>query len=207
MQSLTADLSRETSTAHLIVTDAGDDGWTLESPQLPGFLYARSNLIDFRADMGAVLTDVGVVAAQAVFHDQMPFETPEGVEYIVRVRQDSSRGERIALGEQVKSILVGPDRFGVLETVPPGPTGERLFICSRSTDLVRDVTEQVYEGRDVVAIALARLPQVWIGPLISMSGELDPRTRTLETLGLGPDSTLFELAERVGVGADRLVAV
>ena len=151
---------------HIFVTDEGDYGFSLVSPQLPGFAFGRPTRAELLSDYQEALHREGV-RGDVIGHWQIRGNAADGQEYIIRWATDSTGETRQEVGNRVLRVLTDsssvkqiaghhqPDRLGVLN-----------FVCCLASDTIGWLAEQLDAGprplgrrqRDGAALSLNRTP-------------------------------------------------
>jgi hypothetical protein len=177
---------------HVIVTNEGDYGWSAQSPQIPGFVYGRPTLTEFKKDYTKTLRDVGV-AGPVLGHQQRRHETPEGAEYVIRFAEDGLREDRIAVAHRLEQIMLTDQRHDLMLNATT-ESGEVIFVCVVASDTLGFVIDQMDERGDVVTIAAAVADNgVYTTQLGAEVTHSHPDWTTLGELGQGRDTTISEL--------------
>jgi hypothetical protein len=135
-------------------TDEGDHGWSAESPGVPGFVMGRRTLAELRADLPGALRFAGVSDAIVLPHVTERFVTPEGDEFTVRRAEDAHRIERQEVFGRLLLVMETDQRIELMRAART-PTSEVSFVCAVATDTLGWLRGQLYDGDDVVTIALA----------------------------------------------------
>lgn len=143
---------------HLFVTYEGEDGYSVESPQVPGFAMGRRTAAEIRSDIKGALRFAGVPGGRRLeLHDVQRFDTADGDEYTVRVAAEPDEPERRASRLETFRRLVGvlstDQRRGLLKTARSS-TDEVAFVVALPTDTLGWLAEQLYDEHDVSTIVV-----------------------------------------------------
>ncbi len=178
---------------HIIVTAEGDYGWSMQSPQLPGFVFARPTRTEFLADYQKALRIEGV-AGEVVSHHQQRFVSPEGAEYLIRVADGIDNAERLPIMHQLVAVMGTDQRFSSLaEDRARLRTGEVLFVCVLASDTIGWLMEQMDPRGDVLNAALG-VAEVMVLTTQFARGETRPDWGSLDEMGWSLDTTMATVA-------------
>lgn len=181
---------------HFILTKDEPFGWFGESPQLPGFVFHRQTETEILRDYMEALRQAGVNGS-LVGHRQYRRVTPEGVEYLLRVRDGEAKADRAELASRVEQMLLTDDRHDYLNDAPRTPMGEVVIICALPGDTLGGVVEQLDERGDGAAIAMPVADSgVWSTMIAAGPGDRREGWRTLAELGYSMDMTIGELSTK-----------
>ena len=166
------------------------------SPSLPGFVFGANTAEEFWRDVRPAIVWAGGKPDLTVYI-QRPYETPEGVEWLLRVLQDDQMEARTEIAQRIHATVMQTDqRYHLFTDAHPTPTGEYVFQCALFTDTVGSVVRALRSGEDTVIVAAAAADQLWyaqeIGAGPAKSGEV-----ALASLGLSSDSTIFDLMKAI----------
>ncbi|MEU5073740.1 hypothetical protein AB0G76_19565 [Streptomyces asoensis] len=189
---------------HVLLTDYGQYGWGITSPQLPELVGGRDSFREMCADLKDILAFGGAPeGAQVVVHRQMYVVVPGGDEAcIVRFAKDEYEFDRFEAGMRLTGVLRDADQRAKIMAGPKLATGERLFICAVPSDTVRWLSEQLLPGE--VASLVSSFADEWIGggkPIAEMpfghaakapEGQ-EKHWSPLSDAGLTADSTLADM--------------
>lgn len=195
-------------TVHLIVTDEGDFGVSVRSPQIDGFELGRPTLKEAQKDVVRVLRDLGVTG-QVAIHEERRYVSPEGSEFTIRFRADAEdRPLRLETAWRLEAMMGTEQRLQVFQDAEPNPMGEIAFICLLPKDPVAEVVAQMDE-RDAVVLAVSVADQgIWTMTFMSSPDATD--WPTLAEQGITDDSTVQDLmrqADSVPVPRRALVRI
>jgi hypothetical protein len=186
---------------HIIVTDEGDYGFTLESPQLPGFAFSRPTMSEFQRDYRDALSFAGV-QGRVLGHRQQRFRSPEGREYLIRYAEDGDREARLEVVARLRAVLATDQRFELLDDAETR-TGEVVFVAALPVDAIESVANQLDERGDRIVVAAAVVENgVWTTQMGAGSPP-DPSWKTLAERGLSFDLTVGDLMKVLSVGEAR----
>lgn len=174
---------------------------SVESPQVPELVGGRATVEDAIADLDEILALAGIdlSAYDRVFkHEQHPFVSPAGNEYLVRITLDDEDEVReTSAGRMVAAIEKGmEDSDEHLERHPVLATGERLFIAVIGSDTMGWCMDQLDRGHGAVIEWNRDGDACWGLPLLPDDGRLN-EAYSLEELGLSRNSTVSECLDRV----------
>jgi len=180
---------------HLIVlypvTD--DDGWTVYSPQLPGFSAGRETLIDLRHDMTDILRFAGVEQGTPLqFHTETSHEA-EDIEFLIRIANDDHAESRQKTARRLTAVLSDENQRHLLTEAPRTRTDEVLFIIAEPTDRLRDIGAQLHPGDDTAVIVAPVADNMVWATHITNSDNLMSDAKPLAELGWSEDMTVSEL--------------
>jgi hypothetical protein len=177
---------------HVFLTEEGESGFSAESPQVPGFAFGRPTKVETVRDLYPALNWAGAIAPLTT-HVQHRGVSPEGVEWIIRLAEDTHRSERVLVAQQIEGVLLGDDRQNILD-YPRTKTGEVVFVSCLPDDPLGFVVEQLWERPDSVVVALADGPKLWTIPVGNHAD--DPEWRSFDELGVDMKTTVGELRAR-----------
>lgn len=153
---------------HLLVVHEGDYGWSLTSPQLPGFVYGRQTQQEFQADLPNALAFANAPNIPWVFHVVRRFSTPDGDEYTIRVAQDNFADERSRTAWRLHAVMGTEERKGLMDG-PRTALGERAFVCTVPTDTLEWVAQQLDPRGDALEMVVAVDDDMIAGSPLSVS--------------------------------------
>jgi hypothetical protein len=186
---------------HVIVTHEGEYGFTLESPQLPGFAFARPTMTEFRRDYRDALAFAGV-SGTVFAHRQQRFTSPEGVEYLIRQAENGDQDARMEVVTRLQGLLAGEQRFELL-TDAETTAGEVVFVAAAPADRMRAVADQL-DGRGDRIILAAAVAENGLWTVRVASGDAaGPQWKTLEERGLTLDTTVADVMKALSAGEAR----
>lgn len=139
---------------HILVTDEGDHGWSVESPQFPGFTMGRQTLAELKRDLIPALRFANAPESDLVLHMVQRRLSPEGEEFLVRIAEDAHRADRLEAYRRLLGIMETDQRVDMLTTARI-PTGEASFITVVPSDTLGWLGEQLYDEDDVFTIVVA----------------------------------------------------
>ncbi|MFJ7344678.1 hypothetical protein ACIQU3_30890 [Streptomyces sp. NPDC101110] len=186
---------------HVLLTDYGQYGWGITSPQLPELIGGRDSYQEIRDDLKDIVAFGGAPeGAQVVVHRQMYVVVPGSDEAcIVRFANDEYEFDRFEAGMRLTGVLKDAGQRAQIMAGPKLATGERLFICAVPSDTVRWLSEQLLPGE--VASLVTSFADEWLGggkPIIEMPfgyalKRSDGDWSSLSDAGLTEDSTLADM--------------
>ncbi len=173
-------------------------GWTITSPQLPGFVFGRSTRAEVDNELDDALEFAGAPEVPRAVHVLRRFETPEGDEFMISVANDADKDARAEVARRLTGVMSDePQRLDLLSKVPRLPTGEALFVAVVPTDRLGWVWEQLDE-RDGTATIVAAVGDeggmIWSNStgFATRSDDFEDPV-TMEELGLTEDSLVGDL--------------
>jgi hypothetical protein len=179
---------------HLLVTREPDTGgFSVESPQLPGFAFGRPTLTEVLRDHERVLRDLGV-SGPVRAHRQERGHTAEGAEFIIRAAEGPDFDARKEVLDRLRRILSTDDRHELM-AFGTGPTGEVVFVAAMPNDTVGDLIDQMYDDRDAIVIC-APVIEEGVYTMAFFSGDLqrfDEPLQTLEEAGWDRDTKISQV--------------
>ncbi|TQS44319.1 hypothetical protein [Cryptosporangium phraense] len=188
-------------TIHLLVTDEGDDGWSAQSPQLPGFVMGRQTVSELRADLPGALRFAGAPAGPVEVHTTRRFVTPEGGEYLIRVAEDRYRADRLEVAWRLARVMSTEQRHAMMSVLAT-PTGEVSIVCAVPSDTLGWFTEQLFDENDALVLAAAIGDQdVFTTQLTSETDRVGSSGwTTFEARGWTKATTLSEVMQSIQIG-------
>lgn len=197
------------TTTHLLVTHEPDTGgFSLQSPQLPGFTMGRPTMTEMHRDYTQVLVDLGVDGVVRA-HRQERGSTPEGGEFILREAEGPDFEDRQEVLARVRAVLNSEDRHSLMNSVAT-VTGEVMFVAVLPFDTLGWLIDQMYAGNDAVVLCSAVAEQVlWTMTLISgdAQGSVGRGLQTLEESGWTRETTISQVLRDDASGRNRRVLV
>ncbi len=181
---------------HIFVTDEGDYGWSVESPQVPGFTMGRGTLAELKRDLVRALRFADAPGGTPrIFHQVQRRLSPEGEEFTVRIAEDPHRPERLETYRRLLGVMDTDQRAEMLDFART-PTGEASFVAAVPTDTLGWLMEQFSGRGDVVILVVA----VADDGLFSTQMSSDPSRRHqgwkgLDEMGWTEDTTVSELMQ------------
>jgi hypothetical protein len=131
-------------TIHVMLTDYGNFGWGISSPQLPELIGGRDIVEELRADLDELLVFGGAERGSPfVIHLQKYLVLDNGDELVIRIAQDEKFKERWEAGLRLTAALRVAGQITSMLNVPRRPTGEVLFICAEASDTLGWVSAQL----------------------------------------------------------------
>ncbi|MES5383903.1 hypothetical protein ABVN64_30360 [Mycolicibacterium conceptionense] len=193
------------SDLHLIITETGGYGWTVESPQLPELIGGRNTSTELAADLVEIVEwakEPDVTFDRTFIHEQHVVGDPDGNEFVIRFLANGTTADYEArhltgmrLNHAVLNGLLTADDYARHPTV--ATTGERLYVCARGEDTLGWVQDQLLE-REVCCVLADLLGDD--GAVINIpygrTGVL-PNGVNIEALGVTRESTFDELQAAV----------
>ncbi|ANW63973.1 hypothetical protein BCA37_10535 [Mycobacterium sp. djl-10] len=189
---------------HVIFTEAGDYGWTIESPQIPELIGGRDTSDELIGDAGEIIEwakDPDQTFDEWFGHEQHLVEDPAGRTFLIRWLfngGDEDYDARVDTADRlnyaVVSGLVNSEEYGRHPQLPT--TGECLYICVRGSDTMGWISAQLDDRYDRCVLAqhlgdggVVHLP-------FGRAGVLRAGLNT-EALGLTDSSTFDEMRDVV----------
>lgn len=191
---------------HLIYTDNGPGyGWSIESPQIPELIGGRAKLDDLLRDTNTILefaeAPIRDMHAPGVYlHEQHAITDPRGNDYLVRflTTADSSADDdsRISAASRLQGAVLEGWSDEEIASQPQLMTTERLLVAVTDSDTIGWIADQLGEG------GCASLSKYNGGDVLLTipfaDGSLGAQSRrSLDSLGLGRESTFGELADQI----------
>lgn len=181
----------------VLVVTREDPRFHCYSPTLPGFVFGAPNAEEFWRDVGPAVVWAGGKPDLTVYI-QRPYETPEGVEWLLRVLQDDHLDERLEIAQRIHaSITATEQRHQIFDNAVATRTGEYVFHCALFSDTVRSVVQALRPSGDAVVVAAAVAEGLWYAEQVT-TGEPGPDEQRFSDLGLTLDSTVKDLMEAKG---------
>lgn len=145
---------------HLVYTSYGDDfGWSISSPQIPGFIGGRNTITELIRDTDSILEFAKAGPYRHLWqHEQIAAEDPDGNEYLIRwlaeedgpeYSQDDPMSRLSTAGRLFSSVRDGYSEY-LLGRQPVLVTGERLLIAVMGDDTIGFVFDQLEENQGAV---------------------------------------------------------
>lgn len=181
-------------TLHIFVTDEGDYGWSVESPQVPGFTMGRETQAELKRDLVRALRFANAPSgAPRTFHQVQRRLSPEGEEFTIRVAEGPHRADRLETYKRLLGVMDTDQRTEMLDFARTS-TGEASFVAVVPTDTLGWLMEQFHEQGDVVIFVVAVADE----GLFSAQMSSDPSRRQqgwkgLEEMGWTVDTTISEV--------------
>ena len=199
-------------TVHVLLTDYGQFGWGISSPQMPELIGGRDSYEELVADLEQLLAFGGASEqAPRLLHLQKHRMLMNGDEFIIRVARDEKFEARWHVGQQLTAALNIAGQLHAMLSVPRRPTGELLFICAEPSDTVGWIVEQLNDHDAacvVVGVASELIRTQFFGSGPSDSAD-EPWVR-LADMGWSDRTTLSEIIRQQDSGTvaqGKLVAV
>jgi hypothetical protein len=191
---------------HVICVLEGDDtGYSMTSPQLPGFVFARSTFTEFWADAWPALRRENVDTSTVVVHNQERRIAADGSEYLLRVAQDVSVVERVELAQRISQRMAETSDFDA--DVALNAVGEATFICSVRSDTVGWIIDQMDQRNDAVQLAVA-MDSDYVFSTQFASGQRAEDWPTMADHGWTRETSVGELTDlMLGMNQHRPLAV
>jgi hypothetical protein len=194
------------SRTHIIVTSEGEYGWSMQSPQLPGFVFARPTHAELLRDYRKALQIQGVTG-RVIGHHQYRFATPEGDEYLIRVADGEDAPERQLVMNQLLGVMTTEQRFDSFkENVGRLVTGEVAFVCVLANDTIGWLAEQMDPRGEVLNAALNVAGSMVLTTQLA-AGRATEGWQSLEDMGWSLDTTMSTVAAAQARGARVAVPV
>lgn len=147
-------------TVHVVLTDYGEFGWGISSPQVPGFIGGRDTAEVLTRDMGELLALAGIEKGSTTLsiHHEKHLVMSTGDEIIIRVAKDEKYERRFELAQRFLAGISVVEQLSSMLEAPQRSTGEVLFICTEQDDTIGWVAEQL-EREDVACLVLEESPE------------------------------------------------
>lgn len=179
---------------HLVLTDHGKFGWTIESPQLPSIIGGRDTYDEAFIFARELCEEAGwsPLPEFPEVHVQHPVVAKNGFEYLLRTHHSDDpalRWPRMHLTEVLTAHLLLDDIDDVTHAgQPPTATGERLLISALPEDKLSWCEAQLDPGAvgRFVVLRGDSTDSIAIG---NGKSDRDDSYETLD-LDLGPDAML-----------------
>ncbi|MFG2815281.1 hypothetical protein [Streptomyces sp. NPDC048410] len=194
---------------HVLLTDYGQYGWGVTSPQLPELVGGRESYKELRDDLDDILAFGGVPEGAKVIVHRQKYAVDPGGEHacFIRIANDEVEFDRIEAAMRLAGVLNDPAQRTRIMSGPSISTGERLFICAVPGDTLRWLSDQLVTG-EVASIITSLADDMLGGKLIREmpiahgceGDEPDEEWHSLSESGLTPDSTLGDLIMAVDAG-------
>ncbi|WP_432112205.1 hypothetical protein [Streptomyces sp. YPW6] len=186
---------------HVLLTDYGQYGWGVSSPQLPELIGGRDSYEDLRRDLAEILEFGGLDAsASVVIHRQKYVVAPGGDEtFVIRIANDEREFDRFEAGMRLTGVLNDPRQRSQILAGPKTPSGEQIFICGTPTDTLGWLTEQLLPG-EFASVISSVADEMFGGKPIReciIGHAVEPADKgwmTLSEAGLTAETTLAELS-------------
>ncbi|WP_181312504.1 hypothetical protein [Nocardioides campestrisoli] len=175
---------------NVFVTDEGEYGYSLDSPQVEGLAAGWATETEMRREYKQLLRDVGV-SGDVVSHTQLRRETPEGVEYIIRWMSGKGEEERLHLVNQIEKLLHSARASDFLRPLEPSATGEYVLVACLADDTLGWLIDQLNPRGDVLVANLGVAGEMVAATQVSTEADVD--WPTVEELGWKRSMTLSEL--------------
>lgn len=178
--------------ATVLVVTREDPRLHAYSPSLPGFVFGANSSEEFWRDVRPAVAWAGGKPDLTVYI-QRPYETPEGVEWLLRVLQDDHLDERVEIARRIHASLTATDqRLQLFADATPTRTGEYVFHCALFTDTIATVMQALRPRDDAVIVAAAVADRLWYAQQLA-TGTPGLGDQRLSDLGLTLDSTVRDL--------------
>lgn len=138
---------------HVIVTKEGETGFSLVSPQLPGFVMARPTEAELRDEYTRALRLEGV-RGRVLSHMQIRGVSAVGQEFAIRWATDEHESDRREVATRMASILDTTETSS-LEDHEPDDRGVVTYLCCVPGDNLGWVAEQLDPRGDVLVVVVS----------------------------------------------------
>ncbi|CAN5376645.1 hypothetical protein BH09ACT6_BH09ACT6_18300 [soil metagenome] len=183
------------SNARLFLSDYGDFGWGVSSPELPALTSGAATLADFSDDF------LRKIAVESGLDPQGSFESYvqrvlviDESAFVVRVKDDHYYIDRLRLTNEITAHLI--DDPDLRAFARKDSLGDAVFLACRSADKVILAAQSMERGEPATA-AIARDGHIGYLSLVPPTPVGAEEKRSLESVGLSGDSTLGELFKTV----------
>jgi hypothetical protein len=181
---------------HAMVTDEGEYGYSMTSPQFPELAFGRSTEEEFTREYQDALRYAGLKSGRVWGHFQVRGTTPQGVEFVIRRQTGDGHEEaRLQIANAINRLLSSEtEATQLLEDLEPSATGEFVFVACLADDTVGWLVDQLRPNDDAIAAALDVAGVMVAMTQVASGGHLD--WPTIDDLGWTRDTTLGELLTR-----------
>lgn len=187
---------------HVMLTDYGQFGWGISSPQLPELIGGRETYQELVKDLDELIVfGGGSVDAPRLVHVQTHRMLENGDELVVRVALDAHDKERLTVAARLNSALGLTGQVTNMLNVPRRPTGEALFVCALPSDTLGWLGDQM-EDQDALCVvtsvgngdeSMIRVQFLTHGEALLSSGVEPHQPTTADAMGFTRSTTLSEV--------------
>lgn len=181
--------------ARLILSDYGDLGWGVSSPDLPGLLSGAATREDLTDDfLFGLAHEAGLDPSGSLDTFEQLVMTIDDEVYAVRAKQDFYFGDRASLVFKTARHLNEDSDLRVY--ADKDSLGDAVFMVCLPTDSLLSVTGSIEQGEPVTLVVERRNTIEYLGLRhANVNDEADGRIQ-LGSLGFTMDSTIEELFAR-----------
>ncbi|MFD9717418.1 hypothetical protein [Streptomyces sp. NPDC059076] len=139
---------------HLIIRKT-EDGLYATSPQLPGFMYARGDMAELRADLREALSfHTGKPGPfRTIEHHERHYEVAGG-ELVTRLAKDSFAADRQIVYERLGKVIRDPGQARSLAHGRTNTAGEVVYVCALPSDTLGWLMAQLSDPEDAFYAAV-----------------------------------------------------
>jgi hypothetical protein len=192
---------------NVLLTDYGEFGWGISSPQLPGFIGGRATQEELRQDLPELLSFAGVDTDQddVRLHLERHLVLVNGEELTVRVATgEKDEDQRASVANTLVSALRVSSQVSQMLDVPRRPTGEVLFVCATPYDTIGWIIGQL-ENDDAACVVLQKAvheirTQSFTTGFVAAQAAVREHTHSVDEMGWDEKTTLQEILEAQSSG-------
>lgn len=178
-----------------LVTDEGEYGFSLTSPQIPELVFGRATEAEFMREYQDALRKAGFRAGQVLGHFQVRRQTPEGAEAIVRYQTDDGKDDRLVVANAVIRLLTAEEESReLLDGLHPSATGEYIFVACLASDRLGWLVDQLRPNGDAIIASLMVADVMVAMTQVASDAALD--WPTIDDLGWNREMTIGDLLAR-----------
>lgn len=185
---------------HVMLTDYGQFGWGISSPQLPELIGGRDTREELTKDLeGLIVFGGGAADAPRLIHLQRHIMLENGDELVIRVAQDDSAVERARVALGLTSALSLTGQVTAMLNVPRRPTGEALFVCALPSDTLGWFGDQMEDQDSMCVVTTVEnggegvIRVQFLGHGEPLAGTDTHLLTSAGTMGWTPDTKLHEV--------------
>jgi len=182
---------------HMIVRLSGDGSVYATSPQVPGLIYGRQSLQEWRSGLEDVLSFYFERPGpfDVIEHHERHYDV-EGRELVTRVAMDEHYDQRQAVYERIGQVLRVPGQAESLVSAVTNAVGETVYVCAVPSDTLAWLAAQLDGPGDAVIVALTIADQFLLTLPIAKEEGTHPAWTVASS---APDTRLSEVMQKIPV--------
>jgi len=186
-----------TEQIHMIMRLSGDGSVYATSPQVPGLVYGRPSLAEWRSDLDNVLSFYFERPGpfDVIEHHERHYDV-EGRELVTRLALDKHRDQRQDVYERIGQVLRVPGQAESLVSAVTNTVGEIVYVCAVPSDTLAWLAAQLDGPGDAIIAAVTIADQFLLTLPIAQEEGTHPAWAVASS---GPDTPLSEVVQKIPV--------
>ncbi|MDR6574373.1 hypothetical protein J2X60_003032 [Curtobacterium sp. 320] len=180
---------------HAVLTEYGQFGWSVNSPQLPGLVAGAATMQELSDDLFDIAVAAGMDPHGSIFeYEQHVIEVEDRV-FAVRVKADYAAHERVEIASDVMEHIASDG--GLRAYTTEDDLGDTVIVVALPTDRISDVTSSLDDSQPAtIAVQLPGEDSISYTGIVRGKPR-DTHAIRLSDVGLDDQSTVADLFARL----------